>query len=72
MTKPEIRILLQALGFETDTYKSVYSKTYPHCKKTLTVDVDNEKINYDKIGIELATRQLPISVRMKTLLCLSV
>lgn len=56
MTKPEIRILLQALGFETDTYKSVYSKTYPHCKKTLTVDVDNEKINYDKIGIELGDK----------------
>lgn len=41
------------MGFETDILKSVYSKTYPHCKKTLSVDVDNEKINYDKIGIEL-------------------
>lgn len=56
MTKQEIRNLLQALGFETDTYKSVYSKTYPHCKKTLTVDVDNEKINYDKTGILLGDK----------------
>lgn len=56
MTKPEIRNLLQALRFETDTYKSVYSKTYPHCKKTLTVDIDHEKINYDKIGILLGDK----------------
>ena len=36
--------------------KSVYSKTYTLCKKTLTVDVDIEKINYDKIGIELGDK----------------
>lgn len=56
MTKPEIKNLLKALGFETDTYKSVYSKVYPHSKKTLTVEVDNEKINYDKIGISLGDK----------------
>ena len=56
MTKQEIKNLLQSLGFETDMLKSVYSKIYPNCKKTLSVDVDNEKINYDKIGIELGDK----------------
>ncbi|MCD4696394.1 MAG: N-6 DNA methylase, partial [Bacteroidales bacterium] len=56
MTKQEIKNLLQALGYATDLTMSVYTKTYNVCKKTLSVDVDNEKINYDKIGIKLGDK----------------
>jgi len=56
MTKQEIKVLLRTMGFEADTDEIIYSKFYSNCKKTLTVDIEKEKINYDKIGIVLGDK----------------
>ncbi len=49
----DITNLLRILKFEPDILDVVYSKTYPVCKKTLTVDMNSQRINYDKTGIVL-------------------
>ena len=56
MTNQDVKNLLQELGFITDIPQSVYTKTYSVCKKTLSEAVDNERINYNKIGIEVGDK----------------